>query len=160
MYDQAVDKFSTMDIKKSWAKFSKSNKSKKTAAAATTKAHSSGKVSSIDESWEARTILFGFDQSGIAKDDTEMLRAMSSYLKAHANAKMKIFGHTDERGSSEYNIALGWRRALSVASRLESFGVAPKQMEVVSYGKEKPKLLGHNEMAWHENRRVDFNYIG
>ncbi len=158
MYDQAVDKLAGIDVKKSWSKFASSTS--KGTSAVKTRGHKSAQVNSMQERWEAHTILFGFDRSTLNKDDLAMLKTLSGYLKAHRKSKIKIFGHTDERGSSEYNIALGWRRALSVSSKLESMGVAPKQMEVVSYGKEKPKVLGHNEMAWYENRRVEFKYLG
>ena len=125
-----------------------------------TQGHQRTQVDVAKDSWEARTVLFGYDQSSISKQDQDMIINMASYLKKHPRGKVKIFGHTDERGSSEYNIALGWRRALAVASKLESLGVMPKQMEVVSYGKEQPKLLGHSELHWKQNRRVEFKYMG
>jgi len=79
-------------------------------------------------------------------------------LNAHANSKVALTGHTDERGTREYNMALGERRAKAVESYLITNGVNANQLEAVSYGKEMPVNAGHNEAAWKENRRVEINY--
>ena len=77
---------------------------------------------------------------------------------ANANSRVALTGHTDERGTREYNMALGERRAKAVESFLVTTGVNPTQLEAVSYGKEMPVATGHNEAAWKENRRVEINY--
>ena len=162
-YDKAVDKLHTMDMKKTWSELTTRSPNKKSIASKkeiTTQGRAHTKIAMTKDHWNARTILFKYDQSSISTNDQKMIKNMASYLKKHPRGKVKIFGHTDERGSSEYNVALGWRRALAIASKLESMGVMPKQMEVVSYGKEKPKHLGHAEVYWKQNRRVEFKYLG
>lgn len=77
---------------------------------------------------------------------------------ANANSKVALTGHTDERGTREYNMALGERRAKAVQNYLITSGVNPQQLEAVSYGKEAPVNPGHDESAWKENRRVEINY--
>ena len=77
-------------------------------------------------------------------------------LRANPDAKLKIEGNADERGSSEYNLALGQRRAEGVLRALKAGGVADDRLEAVSFGKEKPRGLGHDETSWAENRRSDF----
>ncbi len=105
-----------------------------------------------------RVIHFEFDSSDISASDYQTLQAHAQYLSANANSKVALVGHTDERGTREYNMALGERRAKSVESFLVSNGVRQNQLETVSYGKEQPVNEGHNEQAWQENRRVEINY--
>ncbi len=88
-----------------------------------------------------------------------MLSAHASYLKANAKQKIIIQGNTDERGTAEYNLALGQRRSDAVRKSLNLMGVSDDQMEAVSFGKEKPKAEGDNEAAWAQNRRADIVYI-
>ena len=83
----------------------------------------------------------------------------ASYLKANPKQKIIIQGNTDERGTAEYNLALGQRRSDAVRKSLNLMGVSDDQMEAVSFGKEKPKAEGDNEAAWAENRRADIVYI-
>jgi peptidoglycan-associated lipoprotein len=87
-----------------------------------------------------------------------MLQAHAGYLTGHQTAKVTIQGNTDDRGSREYNLALGQRRADSVRKVLNVMGVSESQMEAVSFGAEKPKASGNDEAAWKENRRADLVY--
>ena len=81
-------------------------------------------------------------------------------MSEHSQASITIQGNADERGSREYNLALGQKRAASVKKVLNVLGVPDRQIETISYGKEKPKALGHDEAAWAENRRADIIYSG
>jgi len=76
----------------------------------------------------------------------------------HANGRIRLEGYTDQRGSREYNVALGWRRAKSVEKRMQRLGVQPEQLVVMSYGKERPVASGSSENAWQKNRRVHLVY--
>ena len=105
-----------------------------------------------------RSVYFDYD-SYIVKDEFRpLIEAHAKYLVANKNRKVLIQGNTDERGGSEYNLALGQRRAEAVRKMMTLLGVAEAQLEAVSLGKEKPKALGHDEAAWAENRRVDLVY--
>jgi len=88
-----------------------------------------------------------------------MLSAHAGYLKANTKQKIIIQGNTDDRGTAEYNLALGQRRSDAVRRSLNLMGVSNDQIEAVSFGKEKPKADGNNEAAWAENRRADIVYI-
>jgi peptidoglycan-associated lipoprotein len=88
-----------------------------------------------------------------------MLSAHASYLKANPKQKIIIQGNTDDRGTAEYNLALGQRRSDAVRKSFNLMGVSDNQIEAVSFGKEKPKAEGDNEAAWAENRRADIIYI-
>lgn len=105
-----------------------------------------------------QTYYFAFDSSAMRPTDLNALDVQARFLATHPNAKIRLAGNTDERGSREYNIGLGWRRDQSVARLLEQQGVNPKQIQMVSYGKERPVALGHNEQDWAQNRRVDLSY--
>lgn len=102
--------------------------------------------------------LFGYDNSMVQEKYMASIHAQAAYLKSHPGARISVDGHTDERGSREYNIALGERRANSVAVILKRDGVSSRQMKVVSYGKERPANLGHSEEARAQNRRVELTY--
>jgi peptidoglycan-associated lipoprotein len=86
------------------------------------------------------------------------LEAHAKYLKADKSRKVSIEGHTDERGGREYNLALGQKRAEAVRKALQLQGVSDAQMEAISYGKEKPAVLGNSEAALEKNRRAEFSY--
>jgi len=101
---------------------------------------------------------FGFDQYDVQQDDVPSIEVQANYLTAHSNARVRLEGHADERGSREYNIALGWKRAKAIAAILERQGVASSQIAMVSYGKEKPVATGHDEEAYSLNRRANFIY--
>ena len=107
-----------------------------------------------------RTYYFGFDKFDVAMKDMGVVKAHARYLAAHADAHIRIEGHTDERGSREYNVALGERRANAVKSILSAEGVSEHQMSVVSYGSEKPADMGHTEEAYQLNRRAIIVYEG
>jgi len=105
-----------------------------------------------------RVIYFEYDSSIIAGEDQDLLSAHASYLGANGGTSIVLEGHADERGSREYNIALGDRRAQAVRRVLELNGVSAGQISVVSYGEEKPAAEGHSETAWRLNRRVELVY--
>ena len=105
-----------------------------------------------------RVVHFDYDSSELSNDDYQTLQAHAQFLMANANSKVALTGHTDERGTREYNMALGERRAKAVESFLITNGVNAGQLEAVSYGKEMPVNPGHDENAWKENRRVEINY--
>jgi len=105
-----------------------------------------------------RSIYFDFD-SYIVKDEFRgVIDAHAKYLLSHKDRKVVLQGNTDERGGSEYNLALGQRRAEAVRKQLTLMGVPDAQMEAVSFGKEKPRAQGRDEASWAENRRVDLVY--
>ena len=102
------------------------------------------------------TIYFDFDKSDLRPDAREGLQANASYLKSNSNVQVTIEGNCDERGSNEYNLALGKRRAEAAYTYLVDLGVESSRMTTVSYGEEKPAVEGHNELAWAKNRRDEF----
>jgi peptidoglycan-associated lipoprotein len=105
-----------------------------------------------------RSIYFDLD-SYIVKDEFRpVIEAHARYLTSNRARRVAIQGHTDERGGSEYNLALGQKRAEAVRQALALLGVSEAQMEAVSFGKEKPKAFGSDEPAWAENRRADITY--
>ena len=117
-------------------------------------------MSAAAEDPELKTLVihFDFDKYDIRSGDAMVLDAHAKYLAAHPGAHLRIEGNTDERGTREYNMALGERRAKSAAAYLTSKGAASSQIEVISYGEERPVAMGHNEDAWAQNRRDDLNY--
>ncbi len=106
------------------------------------------------------TIYFELDSSEIQPEFREVLRAHGNHLVAHPDIRVTIEGHTDERGSREYNLALGERRALAVRQLLILQGVGAEQLEVISFGEERPADPGHDEAAWRKNRRAYLRYMG
>jgi peptidoglycan-associated lipoprotein len=105
-----------------------------------------------------RNLYFDFDSYAVKSDYQPLLRAHADYLRSHPGQRLLIQGNTDERGSSEYNLALGERRSQAVLHELETLGVPDTQLEAVSLGKEKPVALGHDEASWSQNRRADLVY--
>ncbi|MEJ2590669.1 MAG: peptidoglycan-associated lipoprotein Pal [Candidatus Thiodiazotropha sp.] len=105
-----------------------------------------------------RVIYFDFDQSTVRSDYLDVISAHADYLAANPQVVVRLEGHTDERGSREYNLALGESRAKAVRSLLLAQGVADNQVVVVSYGEERPAADEHNEEAWALNRRVELVY--
>ena len=105
-----------------------------------------------------RSVYFDFDNYAVKNEYKPLVTAHGNYLSQNKAKKIVIQGNADERGSSEYNLALGQKRAEAVRKALSVMGVADAQMEAVSFGKEKPKANGHNEAAWAENRRADIVY--
>ena len=106
-----------------------------------------------------KSVYFGFDEYIVQTKYQKMLSAHASYLKANPKQKIIIQGNTDDRGTAEYNLALGQRRSDATRKSLNLMGVSDDQMEAVSFGKEKPKAEGDTEAAWTENRRADIIYI-
>jgi len=106
-----------------------------------------------------KSVYFGFDEYTVQTKYQKMLSAHASYLKANSNQKIIVQGNTDDRGTAEYNLALGQRRSDAVRKSLNLMGVSDNQIEAVSFGKEKPKAEGDTEAAWAENRRADIVYI-
>lgn len=105
-----------------------------------------------------RSAYFPFDVSVVQDADKPMLQAHGQYLSSHADRKVRVEGNCDERGSAEYNLALGQRRADSVKKMLMANGASAGQLSTISYGEEKPRLTCHEEKCWKENRRADLNY--
>jgi peptidoglycan-associated lipoprotein len=107
-----------------------------------------------------RSIYYDFDAYNIKEEFQSVVEAHGKFLLEHKTTKMRVEGNCDERGSREYNLALGQRRADSVKRALTLLGVPGKQIETVSFGSEKPKAMGHDEDAWAEDRRSDLVYVG
>ena len=105
-----------------------------------------------------RSVYFDFDSNVIKDQYKPMITAHAKYIEQHPSAHVVIQGNTDERGSREYNLALGQRRADAVKQMMSLLGAPTSQIETVSFGEEKPKALGENEKAWAENRRADIVY--
>ena len=99
-------------------------------------------------------VFFDFDKSDLRPDAIDTLNRQADWMNANGAITVTIEGHCDERGTREYNLALGERRAASARQYLESMGVSGGRMETVSYGKERPAVLGSNEAAWAQNRRA------
>ncbi len=102
------------------------------------------------------TIYFDFDKSNIRDDQRSGLRSNYEFLKANSDVRVLIEGHCDERGTVEYNLALGERRARAAMDYLASLGISRDRLSIISYGKERPAVLGSDESAWSMNRRAEF----
>jgi peptidoglycan-associated lipoprotein len=107
---------------------------------------------------KAREIFFDFDKYAIKSKFQSVLANHATYLADNPNTRIRLEGHADERGTPEYNIALGEKRAKAIAKIFMSYGVAKSQIEVISFGEERPAVMGHNESAWSKNRRVEIKY--
>lgn len=105
-----------------------------------------------------RVIYFDFDKSDVKSEFQQVIEAHAEYLSANSNASVTLEGHADERGTREYNIALGERRAKAVQRLLTLQGASETQIRIVSYGEERPASLGHNDQAWSLNRRAEIIY--
>ncbi len=101
-------------------------------------------------------VFFDFDKSELRTDAVAQLKTNANWLGEQAGRKVIIEGHCDERGTNEYNLALGERRANSAKDYIVNLGVEPARLKTVSYGEEKPFAQGHNEEAWAQNRRAHF----
>jgi peptidoglycan-associated lipoprotein len=104
-------------------------------------------------------IHFDFDQFTLSNEARVTLKQNAAYLQANDGLKVVIEGHCDERGSDEYNLALGERRAATAKQYLVSMGVSESRLSIISYGEEKPLVAGSDEQAWAENRRAEFKAI-
>ncbi|WP_353683840.1 peptidoglycan-associated lipoprotein Pal [Thermodesulfovibrio sp. 3907-1M] len=108
---------------------------------------------------EIKDIHFDFDRYDIRQEDIPTLKKVASLLQKYSNLRVIIEGHCDERGTNEYNFALGQKRANAVKQYLITLGVLPSKMEIISYGEEKPLCTEHNESCWQKNRRAHFVFI-
>jgi len=107
---------------------------------------------------QERVIYFEYDKSEIQEQYRQVIEAHAAFLMEHRERTITLEGHADERGSREYNLALGERRAKAVELQMTVLGVAPAQIRTVSYGEERPVSNGHDESAWSLNRRVEIIY--
>jgi len=105
-----------------------------------------------------RVIYFEYDSAKISNDSLSMIEAHGNFIASNGNVSARLEGNTDERGTREHNIALGDRRAQSVRRLLMFQGASADQLETISYGEERPAVLGHTEDAWSKNRRVEIVY--
>ncbi len=104
-------------------------------------------------------VYFEFDKATLTPETREVLKKHAKWLKEHPTVKILIEGHCDERGTEQYNLALGDRRAHAVKNYLISLGISPERMKTISFGEMFPKVKGHNEWAWSQNRRCHFVII-
>jgi peptidoglycan-associated lipoprotein len=137
------------------------------AAAATTTQAPAGSVTGkslptyLDPTSElstARSVFFDYDESLVKSEFSDLVQRHGTYLASNPNIAVRIEGNTDERGGAEYNLALGQRRAEAVKQALKIAGVRDTQMEAISWGKERPRAVGHSEADWRQNRRADIQY--
>ncbi len=105
-----------------------------------------------------RIIYFDFDSSHVTEEARAIISAHAEYLSSHPEQQVILEGHCDERGTRDYNLSLGEKRAIAVAEIMKLQGVAVEQIQVVSYGEERPIALGHDEESWKANRRVEVLY--
>ena len=106
-----------------------------------------------------RSVYFAYDDFSVDPKYQPLIQAHGQYIGTHGAAQIRVEGNTDERGSREYNLSLGDKRAQIVAKQLVLMGAKQGQIEAVSYGEERPKSEGHDEAAWAENRRADIRYV-
>jgi len=104
----------------------------------------------------AENVMFGFDDYTLSMESQDRLTALAENLKSNGSSVVQIEGHCDERGSIEYNLALGERRAQSVKNFLVNLGIEDSRLTTISYGEEKPSIEGHDEGSWSQNRRAEF----
>ena len=127
-----------------------------TAAAATTTQSTGGIRAGSQEDLRASAgdrVYFAYDKSDITPESRKILEAQAAWMQKNANVTVTIEGHCDERGTREYNLALGERRATAVKKVLAALGVPAARVSTISYGKERPAVVGSTEAAWAQNRR-------
>ena len=107
-----------------------------------------------------RVIYFEYDKDSVKPEYAALVQAHATYLSQNRNRKVRLEGHADERGSREYNMALGQRRSDAVRKATAVLGVGNERMETLSFGEDKPKSTGHDEASWAQNRRVEIVYDG
>ena len=113
-------------------------------------------VDELNRQGVLKTVYFDYDQEALREDARATLQQNAQWLRAHPGYKVRIEGNADDRGTIEYNLALGQRRADSVREYLGSLGVNTADLEVISYGEEKPAVPGGDESSWAQNRRAEF----
>lgn len=106
----------------------------------------------------ARSVYFDYDDAVLRPEFHGLVEQHGKYLAANPTLAIRVEGNTDDRGSAEYSLALGQKRALALLQALKIYGVRDAQVEVVSWGEEKPKATGHDEAAWAQNRRAELRY--
>lgn len=111
-----------------------------------------------DLAMQATVVYFDFDKANVRPDAYNILKAHAAYLSANPSAAVRLEGHADERGTREYNLALGERRGNAAANYLTANGASSSQITVVSYGEERPVAEANTEAAWAQNRRVELKY--
>jgi peptidoglycan-associated lipoprotein len=116
----------------------------------------SKKLAAEIQELQKQSVYFDFDKSNVKAQYQDVIAKEARFIKEHNDDVVTVEGNADERGSSEYNLGLGNRRAEAVEKRLEILGVQAKQIKVISNGEEKPRLTCHEEKCWQENRRADF----
>lgn len=106
--------------------------------------------------FKSQTVYFEFDSSNVRPSEQSKVQAVAAYLKSNPNNRLRIEGHCDERGTAEYNRALGERRALSVREVIVALGVPAERLDTISYGEDMPAVIGFDEAAYEKNRRAEF----
>ena len=112
----------------------------------------------FDNLLDQKTIYFDFDDAKVSEDSQRIIRAHAEGLSDYPDASVAISGHADERGTREYNLALGDQRGEAVSAFFQEFGIDSSRISVVSFGEERPAVVGFDESAWSLNRRVEFEY--
>ena len=107
-----------------------------------------------------RVIYFDYDTDAVKSEFASLIQAHANFLAQNRNRRVRLEGHADERGSREYNMALGQRRAIAVRNATSVLGVGNDRIETISFGEDKPKASGHDEASWAQNRRVEIVYDG
>ena len=107
-----------------------------------------------------RSVFFAFDDSAVRSEDQKLLQAHGKHLAENRGLKARLEGHCDERGSREYNLALGQRRAQAAKNVLKVIGIEDSRVETISFGEDKPAATGHDEASWSRNRRADLKFAG
>jgi peptidoglycan-associated lipoprotein len=123
-------------------------------------AYQGNELNDPDSPLSNRVVYFEYDSASVRSEDIPTLEAHAAYLAENPNITVRVEGHTDDRGSREYNLALGERRALSIRQLLMLQGASIEQFQVSSYGEERPAMEGMDESAWSLNRRVEIIYLG
>ena len=128
-------------------------------AAATTSPATEAQTPTADATANLSTVYFEFDSYTLTGDTKAELKKIASTVKAQAGVKIQVEGHCDERGSNEYNLALGERRARAIQEFLSTEGVGAEELSTISYGEERPAVQGSTEDAWTKNRRGEFRRL-
>lgn len=123
----------------------------------------SGRIDPLKDSGNIlsrRVVYFDYDTDVVKSEYADLIQAHANYLSQNRNRRVRLEGHADERGSREYNMALGQRRSNAVRKAASALGVGSDRMETISFGEDKPKASGHDEASWAQNRRVEIVYDG